>query len=116
MWREREKVARALEEERRRSGVCLVGASIASEMSRLRQRPLYGATTKPGTARSSMCEFLQNQSLNEHFLAAVAAAILGAQGSPAWSRTAEALLLGDPEVKRLFRLAAREIDAALGSP
>jgi hypothetical protein len=60
-----------------------------------------------------MCEFRRNQSLNDHLLAAVAAAILGAQGSPVWSRTAEALLLADPEVKRLFRLAAREVDAAL---
>ncbi len=61
-----------------------------------------------------MCEFLHDQSLNEHLLAAAAAAaILGAQGSPVWSRTAEALLLADPEVKRLFRLAAREVDAAL---
>jgi hypothetical protein len=45
-----------------------------------------------------------NQTTNEHLLAAVAAAILGAQGSPVWSRTAESLLLADPEVKRLFRL------------
>ncbi len=58
-----------------------------------------------------MCEFLQSQSLNEHLLAAVAAAILGAQGSPVWSRTAEALLLA--EVNRLYRLAARKVDAAL---
>jgi hypothetical protein len=43
----------------------------------------------------------------------VAAAILGAQGSPVWSRTAESLLLADPEVKRLFRLAARDVDAAM---
>ncbi len=59
-----------------------------------------------------MCEFLRNQALPEHLLAAVAAAILGAQGSPVWSRTAEALLLTDPEVNRLYRLAAREVDAA----
>ena len=63
-----------------------------------------------------MCQLLRTQSLNEHLLAAVAAAILGAQGSPVWSRTAEALLLEDPEVKRLFRLAAREVDAALDPP
>ena len=60
-----------------------------------------------------MCEFLSNESLNAHLVAAVAAAILGAQGSPVWSLTAEALLLADPEVKRLFRLAAREVGAAL---
>ena len=60
-----------------------------------------------------MCEFLRSESLNEHLLAAVAAAILGAQGSPVWSRTAEALLLAGPEVNRLYRLAAREVDAAL---
>ncbi len=60
-----------------------------------------------------MRDLLHNQSLNERLLAAVAAALLGAQGSPVWARTAEALLLADPEVKRLFRLAAREVDAAL---
>lgn len=58
-------------------------------------------------------ESLRNESLNEHLLAAVAAAILGAQGSPVWSRTAEALLLSNPEVKRLFRLVAREVEATL---
>jgi hypothetical protein len=63
-----------------------------------------------------VCEFLRNKSLDEHLLAAVAAAILGAQGSPVWSRTAEALLLEDPEVKRLFRLAAAEVERALHSP
>ena len=60
-----------------------------------------------------MCEFLRNQPMNEHLLAAVAAAILGAQGSPVWSRTAESLLLADPDVKRLFGLAARELAAAM---
>ena len=60
-----------------------------------------------------MSEFLRSQPMNEHLLAAVAAAILGAHGSPVWSRTAESLLLAHPEVKRLFRLAAREVDAAM---
>ena len=56
-----------------------------------------------------------NQPMSAHLLTAVAAAILGAQGSPIWSRTAESILLADPEVKRLFRLAAREVDAAMDS-
>jgi hypothetical protein len=60
-----------------------------------------------------MSEFLRSQPMNERLLAAVAAAILGGQGSPVWSRTAESLLLADPEVKRLFCLAAREVDAAM---
>ena len=55
-------------------------------------------------------------SSNELLVAAVAAALLGAQGSPVWSRTAEALLLADPEMKRLFARAAREIAAALDPP
>ncbi len=48
-----------------------------------------------------------------HLLAAVAAAILGAQGSPVWTRTAEALLLEDQEVRRRFLIAKRELDALL---
>ena len=48
-----------------------------------------------------------------HLLAAVAAAILGAQGSPAWTRTAEGLLLQDEEVRRQFGIAKREVDAVL---
>jgi hypothetical protein len=50
---------------------------------------------------------------DERFLAAIAAAILGAQGSPVWSQTAEALLLGDAEVNRHYQIAARLVDAAL---
>ncbi len=56
---------------------------------------------------------IMSQSLNPSLLAAVAAAILGAQGSPVWARTAELLLLEDPDVHRQYRLAARELEAVL---
>jgi hypothetical protein len=42
-----------------------------------------------------------NQPMSERLLATVAAASLGAHGSPVWSRRAES------------RLAAREVDAAM---
>ena len=50
---------------------------------------------------------------HERFLAAIAAAILGAQGSPVWARTDEALLLSDAEVNRHYQVAARLIDTVL---
>ena len=50
---------------------------------------------------------------HERFLAAIAAAILAAQGSPVWARTAEALLLGDAEVNPPYQVAARLVDTAL---
>ena len=46
-------------------------------------------------------------------LAAVAAALLGNQGSPAWSRTAESLLLTSAEVSWHYRRAEREIERLL---
>lgn len=53
------------------------------------------------------------QSDHERFLAAIAAALLGAQGSPVWTRAAEALLLDDPQVKRQYQVAACQVEAAL---
>ena len=46
-------------------------------------------------------------------LAAVAAALLGNQGSPVWSRTAESLLLTSAEVDWHYRRAEREIERLL---
>ncbi|MEZ5122636.1 MAG: hypothetical protein R2736_13820 [Solirubrobacterales bacterium] len=48
-------------------------------------------------------------------VAAMAAATLGAQGAPAWSRTAELLLLSFRDVRLSYCKAVREIDA-LGVP
>jgi len=62
-----------------------------------------------------MNPLLRVQTPGDQVLAAVAAAILGAQGSPVWSRTAEALLLADPEIRRLFGVSAREVDRELDS-
>jgi hypothetical protein len=42
-------------------------------------------------------------------LAAVGAALLGSQGSPVWSRTAEHLLLSSVEVNWRYRKAACEL-------
>ncbi len=53
------------------------------------------------------------QSDHERFIAAIAAAVLGAQGSPVWTRTAEALLLDHPEVNRQYQVAACQVEAAL---
>lgn len=47
------------------------------------------------------------------FLAAIGAALLGNQGSPAWSRTAESLLLASAEVSWHYRRAVREIEELL---
>jgi hypothetical protein len=46
-------------------------------------------------------------------LAAIGAALLGDQGSPAWSRTAESLLLTSAEVCWHYRRAEREIERFL---
>jgi hypothetical protein len=51
---------------------------------------------------------------DRHLLAAVAAAVLGAQGSATWARTAESLLLSCPEVARRYRSALYELEAVLG--
>jgi hypothetical protein len=47
-------------------------------------------------------------------LAAVAAALLGSQGSPVWSRTAELLLLSSQETQRHHKRAASELSRILG--
>ena len=46
-------------------------------------------------------------------LTAIAAALLGNQGSPAWSRTAESLLLTSAEVSWHYRRAERELERLL---
>jgi hypothetical protein len=46
-------------------------------------------------------------------LAAIGAALLGNQGSPVWSRTAESLLLTSAEVSWHYRRAEREIERFL---
>jgi hypothetical protein len=46
-------------------------------------------------------------------LAAIGAALLGNQGSPEWSRTAESLLLTSAEVSWHYRRAEREIERLL---
>jgi hypothetical protein len=46
-------------------------------------------------------------------LAAIGAAFLGNQGSPAWSQTAESLLLTSAEVCWHYRRAEREIERLL---
>jgi hypothetical protein len=46
--------------------------------------------------------------------AAIAAALLGQQGSPVWTRTAELLLLSSPETRRHFNRARRELEDVLG--
>jgi hypothetical protein len=52
-----------------------------------------------GSPNGDLKETVWFQSDHERFLAAIAAALLGAQGSPVWTQTAEALLLDDPQVK-----------------
>jgi hypothetical protein len=47
-------------------------------------------------------------------LAAIAAALLGQQGSPVWSRTAESLLLSSQETRRHFIRARLELEDLLG--
>jgi hypothetical protein len=46
--------------------------------------------------------------------AAIAAALLGQQGSPVWTRTAELLLLSSPETQRQFNRAKLELEDVLG--
>ena len=45
--------------------------------------------------------------------AAVAAALLGQQGSPVWTRTAELLLLSSQETRRHFNRARLELEDLL---
>jgi hypothetical protein len=52
----------------------------------------------------------------QRLLAAIAAALLGSQGSPAWSRTAESLLLAHSDVNWLYRKALDEVHAAFEAP
>jgi hypothetical protein len=47
-------------------------------------------------------------------LAAIAAALLGSQGSPVWSRTAELLLLSFPGPRRHYNRAADEMKRIIG--
>ena len=46
--------------------------------------------------------------------AAIAAALLGQQGSPVWSRTAELLLLSSQGTRRHFNRARLELEDFLG--
>ena len=46
-------------------------------------------------------------------MAAIAAALLGQQGSPVWTRTAELLLLSSQETRRHFTRARRELEDLL---
>jgi hypothetical protein len=59
---------------------------------------------------------MQNESPSEQrrLLAAVAAALLGSQGSPVWSRTAELLLLSSHETQRYHTRATSELSRILG--
>lgn len=47
-------------------------------------------------------------------IAAIAAALLGSQGSPVWSRTAELLALSSPDVQWHYQRAAHELSEILG--
>ena len=49
-------------------------------------------------------------------MAAITAALLGQQGSPVWTRTAELLLLSSQETRRHFDRARRELEDVLGDP
>ena len=49
----------------------------------------------------------------ERMLAAIAAAVLGSQGSPVWSRTAELLLLSSSDVASFRQRALAETEAVL---
>jgi len=59
---------------------------------------------------------MENEPTSEQrrLLAAVAAALLGSQGSPVWSRTAELLLLSSQETQRHHKRAASELSRILG--
>jgi hypothetical protein len=48
-------------------------------------------------------------------LAAIAAALLGSQGSPIWTRTAEQLLLSSPEMRSLYHRARLELERLMDS-
>lgn len=47
-------------------------------------------------------------------MAAIAAALLGQQGSPVWARTAELLLLSSQETRCHFNRAKLELEDLLG--
>jgi len=51
---------------------------------------------------------------DRRLMAAIAAALLGQQGSPVWARTAELLLLSSHDTRWHFNRAKGEIDALLG--
>ena len=73
----------------------------ASEWSRLRE---------PGTVRRGPEEINDQRRL----LAAIAAGLLGSQGSPVWSRTAELLLLSSRETRWHYQRAVLELKDLLG--
>jgi hypothetical protein len=50
----------------------------------------------------------------QRLTAAIAAALLGQQGSPVWARTAELLLLSSQETRRHFSRARLELEDLLG--
>ena len=56
----------------------------------------------------------ERTSEQRRLIAAVAAALLGSQGSPVWSRTAELLLLSSQETRRHHERAASELSRILG--
>lgn len=51
---------------------------------------------------------------DQRLMAAIAAALLGQQGSPVWTRTAELLLLSSQETRSHFKRAKVELDDLLG--
>jgi hypothetical protein len=50
----------------------------------------------------------------QRLTAAIAAALLGQQGSSVWTRTAELLLLSSQETRRHFNRARLELEEILG--
>lgn len=78
-------------------------------MNRLAQAP------HPTAAPAATGDVTRRDEAREErrLLAAVAAALLGAQGSPVWSRTAERLVLSSPDVRWQHQRAAEEVDAIL---
>jgi len=76
----------------------------------------YGLEPIPAVPRRAEAIGMENEATCEQrrLLAAVAAALLGNQGSPVWSRTAEMLLLSSQETQRHHRRAATELSRILG--
>ena len=55
----------------------------------------------------------RSEDADRRLLAAIAAALLGGQGSPVWSRTGELLLLSSRDVQWHHERAAHELDEIL---